>query len=1562
MTDIARIGFDADARPVDKAENSLNRFAVAGNKAHHANDNFNTSAKAGRPLALGLASAVAKLATAVGAYAIAQNSIQNARTFQSALVETKTLIEGTREEMASLERQSLSLTRMYGGTGAAQVKAFYQAISAGAGGVEQAGRLLDDANKLAVGGITDVTTAVDVLTTATNAYGIEALSTAAASDALFVGMKAGKTTIGEMSASLGNVIPLASAAGVEFDELVGGVAALTTQGQTTSVAVTGLRAIIASVLKPTQQATEQAKLLGLEFNAQALEAQGLQGFLQQVIEKTNGNKAAMAQLFGGVEALNAVLAFAGGAGETFADVMEDMGNKAGATDEAFNKVADGLDQRLNAALGKFNAASTQLGNMLLTVLVPVMEVAAENLDHLTVLSFGFAAAAATAVIPALAGMVVGLGKFVVGLRLSRAALISTGIGALVVLLGEAYLWFNRSGDAAAQFGTVLRAVGDLASSMWSYIVLQAQAIPPGLAAIWLSVQASFMSLAQSIRSIWAQVIGVIADTTTSALDAIPEWARAAVPGIDSVGDALQNAADRAKSSAINTGIRIDQLTEKSQALKGEAEALRREAGENVAGAMLVLSEAILGTTDSTESATKAATDFNTVLEETEEQAVDTEVPVVGLGDAAGGAGKKLKGAAEEARGFNAALKEAALTSEDLGERKAQSLISGIDSISDAWGNFVASGFTDFKGFADAVFGTFTKLISDMISLAVRNRIMIGLGIQVPGGGIGAGLGQGGGLLGPLSNGGGLLGSLTSGAGIFGSGGFFGQIGSSLGTGLGSLLGGAGSSLATSLGSIGASIGAALPVIGIAAAAFSFFKSKTKDLDSGLRVLVNGLDEAVVQTFLIQEKTRFWGLSKKTIETVNAADREVADPIQSAINSIGDQVMSLSDRLGLATKNLNDVDFKFDVSTKGKTDQEIQEALEREFTRLGDAFAGAVVGTYTELLPDESLIREIDEKIKATYNLGGRGGGTVGIQRRGQLELEREAAQTAVVVTHVNESFAQFQLEGEGTLETLNRLVLSLDAVNEAFYLMDRNALASDLSMAGAAAALVELSGGLDQFTNKTAFVFDNFLTDAQRETRLTEIAIDRLNSGLEGITNTIPKTHEQFLALMEAQDLTTESGRNAYATLLSVSDAFIQLRGTAQNFSETARREAEIESALGVFDARKTQASDSLREAEQALRDAFSSAREDLITENQRRVSDAQNALSQAQANFQNQVTSSEARKAFYQGIHDALKDAISQRVMDDVSNQARQLKDATQFLRDSIENGITDEKSLNRALQTVSKPSEELFSSFSDYEQSFNVNTNLMKRLKDDTEDSLSVEESTLQSIRNQSTIVTQGFNSQIAVLNQNHEKELQSLDSQLSALLGINNSVMSLADAISFFKEAQSNNRSLNPSIDSDPTSFASGSFAEWLDQVFYDNLGRGVRQGGLEYYGNQFANGVDRSVIENEIANSQEAKEFALSGIPRFELGTNGAKGGYSIVGEGGIEIAELARGSTVHNRAQSMRMLDNRELLRQAEKAQRENQVNMDKLYEISTLIHEETRRNRINSDEMVEEGVIALEAN
>ena len=162
---------------------------------------------------------------------------------------------------------------------------FYQVLSSGVD-TKDALMVLNDASKLAVTGFTDTTTAVDILTSIMNGYGLTANDASKQVDQLIMAQKLGKLTVGDFASSIGDVIGIAATAKVPIVELESGIAALTLSGLGADKAITGVKGILNAVISPTAEASAKAKELGIQFNSTALESKGFANFMEDVHKKT----------------------------------------------------------------------------------------------------------------------------------------------------------------------------------------------------------------------------------------------------------------------------------------------------------------------------------------------------------------------------------------------------------------------------------------------------------------------------------------------------------------------------------------------------------------------------------------------------------------------------------------------------------------------------------------------------------------------------------------------------------------------------------------------------------------------------------------------------------------------------------------------------------------------------------------------------------------------------------------------------------------------------------------------------------------------------------------------------------------------------------------------------------------------------------------------------------------------------------------------------------------------------------------------------------------------------
>jgi hypothetical protein len=323
--------------------------------------------------------------------------------------------------------------------------------------------------------------------------------------------------------------------------------------------------------------------------------------------------------------------------------------------------------------------------------------------------------------------------------------------------------------------------------------------------------------------------------------------------------------------------------------------------------------------------------------ESERQMILNESPIFMNMDSIGEAAKIYQDSLKKA---DRAQKEVEASAEKLKEELEGPLVSAIGSVSDAFGDFIARGLKDFKGFVKDILRSFQNMIAQMIATAVSNRIMISLGM----GSAATVAGTSAAFAGPA---GAFLGT-TGAAGVAGTG-LMGGVGSVFGAGgigmsgsfsaLGSMLGGGGIS--------GFTIGAAIPAIAAVIAVVGLLTKKTKLLDTGLRATVEGFD-AVIDTFQVTQSSRLFGLlkgSKKT--TFTAADAEVADPIISAINEMQQSIVDAAGTLGIGADAFDNFVYQFELSLKGLTEQEQLQKINEEILKMGNNFA-ALSGHFTNM--------------------------------------------------------------------------------------------------------------------------------------------------------------------------------------------------------------------------------------------------------------------------------------------------------------------------------------------------------------------------------------------------------------------------------------------------------------------------------------------------------------------------------------------------------------------------------------------------------------------------------------
>jgi TP901 family phage tail tape measure protein len=249
----------------------------------------------------------------------------------------------------------------------------FDAVSSGIKASEAVGFVASAAN-LATAGLSDVKTTTDGMTTAINAFGLNAAESDILAAKFFETQKQGKLTIQELSSSIGNVASTASAMGVSLDEVLASTAALTQTGLKSSESMTALKAMMSNIAKPTAAAQKEAERLGITFNETSLRTKGLEGFLNSLKNANGFTEESVNKLFGSTEAVNAVFGLTGKQFENFTNITRGLGDEQKILAGYMNGVetqTDSLQNQMSILKNRFEVIFVKIGQDLSPVLEKV---------------------------------------------------------------------------------------------------------------------------------------------------------------------------------------------------------------------------------------------------------------------------------------------------------------------------------------------------------------------------------------------------------------------------------------------------------------------------------------------------------------------------------------------------------------------------------------------------------------------------------------------------------------------------------------------------------------------------------------------------------------------------------------------------------------------------------------------------------------------------------------------------------------------------------------------------------------------------------------------------------------------------------------------------------------------------------------------------------------------------------------------------------------------------------------------------------------------------------------
>jgi TP901 family phage tail tape measure protein len=895
MADFANLVLSVDTSGLKRGERDLKQFGAQGERTGRDVEKFSGSAKR----SLGV---VALAATAaLGAFVSLGSAVRIIANFETSMSRLGAVSRATAGELEALRdiAKDLGSTTEFSASQAADGLNFLAMAGFNA---SEAMAAIPSVLDLATASGLGLAEAADTASNIMSGFGIAAADAAEVADVLAAASTRANTTVSQLGAAMSTVAPIASALDMSLEDTAAAIGVLSDAGIQGERAGTGLRGVLASLAGPTTQAEAVLRGLGLTI----ADVDPATNELSVVMARLGaaGLSTADAMTIFGREAASGALVLIEGA-QRVGEFGDELEQATGAAGEMSSLIRDNLGGDLKGAASAAQGLAIALGDAGLTAAIRavVQGITAMVRGFSAAVDFigdfrGFVIAAAltlTAVYtPAIIAATVATASWVAALVTLRGALVATGFGALIVgagiLINQLLLLVEKTGG----FGIALGLLKEVALGVWDKIKAGGEVLYLGLALTFNNIQDAWIQTIGALQLSWGRFVDSVAGSQVGGMMGIQG-------GNEDAASLILTDQVRASTDAfMDLTVRMDAAQARINGTTAGMDELRAAMADanqetsNGVGEMAALAAELEGVTDA----------------------------IGGNGGASGAVtqlGKDLDDATDSATSFANTFK---------------------DGITDAL-DYVMSGM---KNGMAGLLDIFKNTLMSMIKYALMNPINLQGGMNIAGGGgggmlssiIGGGGASGGGLLSTIGAGGGLAGSfMAGGAGLLtsltGAGGGL----ASAGTYLSAVVGGV-----SSIGTAAAALGAVALPLALVAGVFSFFSSKTTLIDSGIRATID-MENAMFESFKTIEKSKFWGLSKKTSTSFSELTGEDATPFGEAVFAVRESVIGATESLGVSSDVFDGFTHDFTLSLKGLDEAARTAAITEEFARMGDSMAGLV---------------------------------------------------------------------------------------------------------------------------------------------------------------------------------------------------------------------------------------------------------------------------------------------------------------------------------------------------------------------------------------------------------------------------------------------------------------------------------------------------------------------------------------------------------------------------------------------------------------------------------------------
>lgn len=487
--------------------------------------------------------------------------------FEDGMAKVSTIADTTEVPISDLEKQIKQLSDSTGVEAGEIAENVYNAISAGQK-TGDAVNFVSKATDLARAGFAETGDALDVLSTIMNAYGLEASEVDKVSNDLIMTQNLGKTTVAELSSSMGKVIPTAKSTGVNLDELCGAYAVMTSNGVATAETTTYLNSMLNELGKQGSTAanafaagTEHIKEGGLTMAEAMEQGWSLSDVLSVLDEQAAASGTSINNMFSSAEAGKAANILWDNA-EKFNGAVEEIQGSTTATSDALGNL-ETSGHKTEVAINQIKNAGLEFGQTISAMLAPALQKLAEYIRNAKEKLDGMDDGQKQAIVTiGLIVAAIGPALVIIGKVITAVGTITTGVGSLVGFVGGTVVPLITGTIMPALSGLWALITGALMSALSGLWALITGTLMPALSGLWALMLANPISIViaaiaaivaafvllwnkcEGFRNFWINLFSSVKSTVVDAKNNV-------LSTFDGIKNGISNRIEGAKNSVHN---------------------------------------------------------------------------------------------------------------------------------------------------------------------------------------------------------------------------------------------------------------------------------------------------------------------------------------------------------------------------------------------------------------------------------------------------------------------------------------------------------------------------------------------------------------------------------------------------------------------------------------------------------------------------------------------------------------------------------------------------------------------------------------------------------------------------------------------------------------------------------------------------------------------------------------------------------------------------------------------------------------------------------------------------